>query len=282
MADFEIIADVASAVQEALKLKARAEFPEHNCVYLRGLTRFNFRAQIKLFKLTEWRIRLDANGVESKDATFEEHMVGLVEETDFVRTSSKRVQFEYKSSDINELVEAAESLFNYVNDRDLGSATVVESKLGVAFAGTQFDRLKERGATMSGMFGNLVCQASGMNLLMTQAEYYVDAGEIDGVEFDDNGKVISIYECQSGIHKGYALDEDHLSKVLGAYLYDSEIIPTVRKIVILAGAYDDLTMRILRERTYELGRRERPIELVVLITTRVENRIGVERVELGS
>jgi hypothetical protein len=135
---------------------------------------------------------------------------------------------------------------------------------------------------MSGMFGNLVCQASGMNLLMTQAEYYVDAGEIDGVEFDDNGKVISIYECQSGIHKGLALDEDHLSKILGAYLYDSEIIPTVRKVVILAGAYDDSTVQILAERAYELDRREVPIELVVLITTRVENRIGVERLGLGS
>jgi len=37
----------------------------------------------------------------------------------------------------------------------------------------------------------------------------------------------------------------------------------------------------LRERAYELARREMPIELVVLITTRVENRIGVERVELA-
>jgi hypothetical protein len=134
---------------------------------------------------------------------------------------------------------------------------------------------------MSGMFGNLVCQASGMNLLMTQAEYYVDAGEIDGVEFDNNGKVISIYECQSGIHKGNNLDDDHLGKTLGSYLYDSEIIPTLRKVVVLAGAYDDATLRVLSERSYELARRETPIELVVLITTRVENRIGVERVGLS-
>ena len=51
--------------------------------------------------------------------------------------------------------------------------------------------------------------------------------------------------------------------------------------MVLAGAYDDATLRVLSERSYELARRETPIELVVLITTRVENRIGVERVELA-
>ena len=281
MTNFEIVSDVATGIQEILNLSARVEYPEHNCVYLRGLTRFNFRVQIKLFRTNEWRIRLDANGAEPKDFNFEENMIELVEQSDFIRSSSNRVQYEYKTTGINELIEAAESLLSFVEERDLGSAKVAESKLGVSFSGTQFDRLKERGATMSGMFGNLVCQASGMNLLMTQAEYYVDAGEIDGVEFDNNGKVISIYECQSGIHKGNNLDDDHLGKALGSYLYDSEIIPTVRKVVVLAGAYDDATLRVLSERSYELDRRETPIELVVLITTRVENRIGVERVELA-
>jgi hypothetical protein len=64
-------------------------------------------------------------------------------------------------------------------------------------------------------------------------------------------------------------------------LYDPDVIGTVRKVVVLAGAYDDDTMRILKERAYELARRERAIELVVLVTTRDGNRIGVERVALG-
>jgi hypothetical protein len=69
-------------------------------------------------------------------------------------------------------------------------------------------------------------------------------------------------------------------KALGTYLYDSEIIPTVRKVVILAGAYSEWDLQLLRERAYELARRDRAIELVALITTREENRIGVERVTL--
>jgi hypothetical protein len=76
------------------------------------------------------------------------------------------------------------------------------------------------------------------------------------------------------------LDDEHTAKVLGTYLYDPEIIPTVRKGVVLAGAYSDNDLRLLRERAYELSRRERTIELVVLITTRTENKIGVERVSL--
>ena len=68
--------------------------------------------------------------------------------------------------------------------------------------------------------------------------------------------------------------------MLGSYLYDPEIIPTVRKVVVLAGAYSDSDLRLLRERAYELSRRENSIELVVLITTRTDNKIGVERVVL--
>jgi hypothetical protein len=279
--NFEIVTDVAATVQEILGLSSNKDYEEFNLVLIRGLTRFNFAIGVKQFaKDSEWRLLVEANGLASKDSSLEEHLGDIVNQTEFVRNSSKRVQYEFRSHDIDQLVDAAQSLREFVDSADLGSAKVVESRFGVTFQGTQFDRLKERGATMSGMFGNLVCQASGMNLVMMQAEYYVDAGEIDGVEFDEAGKVISIYECQSGIHKGSSLDEIHLNKVLGAYLYDPDVIGTVRKVVVLAGAYDDDTMRILKERAYELARREQAIELVVLVTTRDGNRIGVERVGL--
>jgi len=279
--NFEIVTDVAATVQEILGLSSSKDYEEFNLVLIRGLTRFNFAIGVKQFaKDSEWRLLVEANGMASKDSSLEEHLGEIVNQTEFVRNSSKRVQYEFRSHDIDQLVDAAQSLREFVDSADLGSAKVVESRFGVNFQGTQFDRLKERGATMSGMFGNLVCQASGMNLVMMQAEYYVDAGEIDGVEFDEGGNVISIYECQSGIHKGSSLDETHLNKVLGAYLYDPDVIGTVRKVVVLAGAYDDDTMRILKERAYELARRERAIELVVLVTTLNGNRIGVERVDL--
>jgi len=147
--------------------------------------------------------------------------------------------------------------------------------MGVLFEGTQFDGLKERGATMSPMFCSMVCEASGMKLEKLQAEFYTDAGEIDGVEFDDEGHIISIYECQSGIHKGEELDELHLGKALGNYLYDPKVLPTVKKVVILAGEYSKSAIRVFKERQKELS--SRGIEIIPLITTRTGDVIGVKR-----
>lgn len=150
--------------------------------------------------------------------------------------------------------------------------------MGVLFEGTQFDGLKERGATMSPMFCKMVCEASGMKLDMLQAEFYTDAGEIDGVEFDEEGHIISIYECQSGIHKGEELDELHLGKALQNYLYDPKVFPTVKKVVILAGEYDEPTMRVFRERKRELA--PHGIEIVPLVTLRKDDKISVKRIDI--
>lgn len=280
MVDFEIVSSVAGTVAEILGSSAITDEREYMQVKIRGITRNNFAVNVKFMTSKQWRLDISHNGAISKAVLLEEMFCSLTENTEFNRADSKHTKYQFLSDDINELIEAAQSLREFIDQHDLGSAKVVESRVGVNFQGTQFARLKERGATISGMFGNLVCQASGMNLLMMQAEYYVDAGEIDGVEFAEDGSIISIYECQSGIHKGYELDDEHTAKILGSYLYDPEIIPTVRKVVVLAGAYSDLDLRLLKERAYELARRERAIELVALITTREGNRIGVERVSL--
>ena len=151
---------------------------------------------------------------------------------------------------------------------------------GPAFTNTVFENIKERGATMSGKFGSLVCEASGMDLNETLAEFYTNAGEIDGVELNKDEEVISIYECQSGIHKGAYLDETHLNKSLGKYLYDPKILPTVKKVVILAGGYYEDHLNFIRERSKELARRDNPIEVVLLKTVKVDNKIKIEQVEL--
>jgi len=254
-------------------------------INLNGLTRHNFILSVLYaVKDEQWKLRIWSNATKRpKDELIGSLMAELPDfgASEWFRNTSRRIQFEVSVSDPDTLLEQAAVLKCYVEENDLGTGTVTaEVRTGVSFAGTQFDRLKERGATISGMFGNLVCQASGMNLLMMQAEYYVGAGEIDGVEFAENGDVISIYECQSGIHHGEELDDEHTAKVLGTYLYDPEIIPTVRKVVVLAGAYSEGDLRLLKERAYELSLRERAIELVVLVTTRDGNRIGVERVVL--
>ena len=149
--------------------------------------------------------------------------------------------------------------------------------MGPLFEGTQFDGLKERGATMSPMFCKLVCDAADMKLENMIAEYYVDAGEIDGVEFDEDGKIISIYECQSGIHKGEELDELHLGKALGNYLYDPKILPTVKKVVILAGEFSESVVRVFKERQKELD--ARGVQIVPLFTLREHDRILIKKLE---
>ena len=282
---FEFHQGLAETIAETVDLRLGYTEEKHRLINLNGLTRHNFGlAILYAVKDAQWRMRVFTNTTRGNKNELIETLCNELPDasnSEWFRNSSRRVQFEVASSDPDVLIEQAAVLKQYIDENDLGSGSgVPEVKTGVNFAGTQFDRLKERGATISGMFGNLVCQASGMNLVMMQAEYYVNAGEIDGVEFAENGDVISIYECQSGIHHGEELDDEHTAKVLGTYLYDPEIIPTVRKVVVLAGAYSEGDLRLLKERAYELARRERAIELVVLVTARDGNRIGVERVVL--
>jgi hypothetical protein len=155
---------------------------------------------------------------------------------------------------------------------------IKKKEFGVSFDGTIFENLKERGATMSPMFCNLVCEASGMKLLNIQSEFHTkENGEIDGVEFcQDSKKPITIYECQSGIHNGSFLDDNHLNKTLGKYIYTPEILPTLKKVVILAGGYSESHLNIIRERSNELLKRVQPIEIVLLKTNKVEDNIVVE------
>jgi hypothetical protein len=276
----------AQDVANAAGLRLGAYVPVNRFYSLNGLTRENFVMLHKWAPNTsEWRLIIQANRTAGydKDEILREKFHELPNFTRFeFRTDTQRARYEFASADEEEILEAASELAEYVQGRELGQGNVREERCGVNFIGTQFERLKERGATISGMFGNLVCQAAGMNLTMMQAEYYIEAGEIDGVEFGECGKVISIYECQAGIHKGMPLDDGHLHKALESYLYDPEIIPTVRKVVLLAGDYDVSTLNILKERGYELSRRERPIELVVLKTVRHENTISIERVNTYS
>lgn len=284
---FEFHQQLAELVAEAVGLRVGYSDEKIRTVNLIGLTRHNLILQVLYAaKDAQWKLRIMYNSSKknNKDELIEHSMADLVgwNTSEFYRNNSSNVQYEIAVKDADSLLEQANVLRSYIEENDLGQGAITnEAKVGVSFRGTQFDRLKERGATMSGMFGNLVCQASGMNLLMTQAEYYVGAGEIDGVEFDESGKVISIYECQSGIHHGEELDDVHLGKVLGSYLYDSEIIPTVRKVVILAGAFGDTNLNILRNRKLELARRDQPIELVALVTVREGDCIGVVRIDLG-
>ena len=194
-----------------------------------------------------------------------------------IRLDSKYGLVEIKKTDISSfdrLLEVVDNI-DFEIEKPAGSSKV--SKKGVLFEGTVFENTKERGASIGGKMAKMVCEASGMDRDEMLPEYYTDSGEIDGVEIDpETEEVISIYECQSGIHKGQYLDELHLNKALGKYLYDSKIIKTVRKVVILAGGYSDEFLNIIRERSKELLNRENPIEIVLLKTVRIENVISID------
>lgn len=198
---------------------------------------------------------------------------------EFIRFDSKYGLVEIKKTDVSYFDQLIDMVDNIDFEIEKPAGTSKASKVGVLFEGTVFENTKERGASIGGKMAKMVCEASGMDRDEMLPEYYTDSGEIDGVEIDPNTEeVISIYECQSGIHKGQYLDELHLNKVLGKYLYDSKIIKTVRKVVILAGGYSDESLNIINERSKELLSRENPIEIVLLATRRDADKISIERI----
>lgn len=152
-----------------------------------------------------------------------------------------------------------------------------EPEIGVVFAGTIFENLKERGTTMSPMFGSMVCKASGMTLERMLCEYYISGGRIDGVEIDEDKNIVSIYECGSGIHKGNFLDWDHWNKVLCRYLYSKEVYSDrLERIVVLAGGYQKEMIDMYANVKDLLGRKN--IDFILLKTVREEDDIGVVRI----
>ena len=175
-------------------------------------------------------------------------------------------------TDWEALVEWVESL-EWTPEQQHSNRT--EARVGAIFEGTIFERTKERGATIGGIMGRMVCEAAGMDRDWMLPEYYIEAGEVDGAEIYPDGRVKSIYECQSGIHKGQYLDDLHLNKALTNYLYDPHVISTVERVVILAGGYGEDKLSIIRERAKELSNRERPIKIVLLETVRVEDTIKI-------
>ena len=61
-------------------------------------------------------------------------------------------------------------------------------------------------------------------------------GRPDAVEIED-GKVVTIVECQHYIQKGAYLDDVHWAKATGRYLHTPETEGTVRKVVLIAGGF---------------------------------------------
>lgn len=157
------------------------------------------------------------------------------------------------------------------------------NQTGVIFEGSNFSNAHERMTTVGPRFMNIVCKATDMKLEQMDAEWPIeDAGRIDGVEIDENGKPISIYECQSGIQNGNFLDDEHLSKSLLRYPFDTEIIPTLKKIVILAGGYTSEHLNIIKHQAEMFKQRKNPIEVLLLKTIRTGDKIGVEPVDFSA
>ena len=234
-------------------------------------------------------IKLIANGKNDQDSTMEQlndwvaENYGLDSIVNKRKRASSNVLNFLENCSPEDFLEVVDNLTDAEFELEFTFSDGAKSDVlvGPTFTNTIFENLKERGATMSGMFGSLVCKASDMKLENTLAEYYTAAGEIDGVEVDpENGDVLAIYECQAGIHNGAYLDETHFNKAFGKYLYDSKVIHTVRKVVVLAGGYYDDQINMITERAKELGRRDNPIEVVLLKTVKVDGKISITRVKL--
>ncbi len=172
----------------------------------------------------------------------------------------------------------------WIKTYDILNSLILEKRqeaktLGVSFKGTLFENLKERGTTISPMFCKMVCRESGMNLERILAEYYISGGRIDGVELDEEGNIVSIYECGSGIHKGEYLDWNHWNKVLCRYLYSDDIWNDhLKRIVLLAGGYSEELLSLGRN-AFKLFNKA-GIELVLLKTIKENNKIDVIKLEI--
>lgn len=155
-----------------------------------------------------------------------------------------------------------------------------QKQSGVSFEGTNFSNAHERMTTIGPRFMSMVCKASGMKLENIDSEWVIsDGGRIDGVELNDKGEVVSIYECQSGIQNGEFLDTEHLCKALLRYPFDKKVIKTLEKIVILAGGYSDECLNIISCQSEMFIRRECPIEVVLLKTEVLENKVQIVKHE---
>lgn len=181
----------------------------------------------------------------------------------------------YSVEDYETLIDCISSI-EFELESPSGSRRSRSSDKGVLFEGSNFSNAHERATTIGPRFMNMVCKASGMDLFKMDAEWGTDdAGRIDGVEMDETEKFpVSIYECQSGIQNGSYLDDEHLNKSLLRYPSDPEIAPTLKKIVILAGGYSKEHLTTIKWQSELLKTRD--IEVILLKTIRVEDKIGVE------
>lgn len=176
---------------------------------------------------------------------------------------------------INLLLDYFSTMANIL-EKPMGSITRVE-QVGVNFSGTIYENIKERGATMSPMFGSMVCAASGMKLERMLCEYHIPGGRIDGVELDEDNNIVSIYECGSGIHKGQFLDWDHWNKILCRYMFSNAVFSNkLQRIVVLAGGYCKEMLSMVDNINSVLG--NSGIEFILLKTDRVNNTISVTKI----
>lgn len=247
------------------------------CVSNRGevwTTQFHgFRLELEQLKRGQLRVLLAITNGKQEALSNSEAMTDL-------KLDRKNWGIIFPVDSVEDMVDVIDALSEGLLEAGLSKAEKA-AVTGATFTGTVFERIRERGATMSGKFGSMVCRASDMVLEEMIAEWTLDNGrQVDGVELDPvTQKPISIYECQSGIHNGFFLDSLHRDKALGEYLYDPSILPTVRKVVILAGGYSDEDLKIIAERRSELARRDQSVDIVLLQTVRIENEIAVVLVE---
>lgn len=147
-----------------------------------------------------------------------------------------------------------------------------EAGPGVQFAGTPDEGRGERdwmsGLTMAQQNGwKTSYPTCGSNL---RHEHIIGVGRIDATEVDENGNIITVIECQSGIQHGAALDADHFEKSIARYPYAPEVRNSVKKVVVIAGGYTEAQVEAFRHT---------PFTSILLKTTKTEaGTIALEQV----
>ena len=175
----------------------------------------------------------------------------------------------------HDITEALLTLHDVISETE-GAKVVVGD--GVKFDGTNSDGYSER----EFMVSIIHCQqrhgseipAIGKNVRgeVQLSQVGIKKSRPDAVEYDEFGNAISVIECQSGIKDGANLDNDHFARIISEYPEHPDFKGTVRKLVVIAGAYAPhyvATLRALQGSRFE--------RVIILQTAIDENNVVVLR-----
>jgi hypothetical protein len=184
--------------------------------------------------------------------------------------ASQSTGIHYDIDTTQDLTDAFQAMYDAIGE---SYGTKVNVGNGIKFDDTLMAGFSEReymsAMTYCQMMHGTELPGVGTNVRaeLTLSELAKRKARPDAVEYDDDGNVITIIECQSGIKDGACLDNDHFARIISEYPYHPDFNGTVRKLVVIAGEYMPWHVKALQAA---------PFEVVILQTAIQNNRVVLQ------